>query len=151
MLKLSVIFTLMFSGFTVHALDYSVNATSGVMELNSSLDEQKYFEAEMVLGYRVTEAVSFEGAVFGRFADDKEYWGVQVGAPLTLVLPGSFLSSYIAPGYRYMNDSYSAPTIGGGLNFHFIGNFGVGYRFIFNEWVKNGLKTESQFFARMYF
>ncbi|MGH1468554.1 MAG: hypothetical protein ACRBBP_06710 [Bdellovibrionales bacterium] len=133
------------------ALDFSTKATSGVMELSSSLDEQKYFEAEVSVGYRLTEAFSLKGSVFGRFSDEKEYWGVQVSTPLTLILPGNFLSSYIAPGYRYMNDSYSAPTIEGGLNFHFMGSFGLGYRLIFNEWVKNGLKTESQFFGTVYF
>lgn len=151
MLKALLITLFLFFSFSAAALDLSVKATSGTMALSSELDKQKYLETELSAGYRLSEAFSLKGSIFGRFADKKEYWGVQVAAPLTLVLPGNFLSSYVAPGYRYMNDSYSAPTIEGGLNFHFLGSFGVGYRFIFNEWVKNGLKTESQFFAAVYF
>lgn len=155
MLKLASFFLLngiFMASFAQANLSFAFKAVSGVMEFSDAPDEQKYLETELVAIYKLSESFRFEGSIFGRFTDEKEYWGVQVTAPLTLVVPGAFLSSYIAPGYRYMNDSYSAPVIEGGLNLYFLGSFGVGYRFIFNEWIDNGgLKTESQFFVSFYF
>ncbi len=127
-------------------LNFSIRMTSGVMKLVSSLDTQKYIESEINVGYRLSQALNLQGAAFTRFTNKKEYWGLQVLTPLTLIVSRHFLSSYFAPGYRYMNDSYSSPILEGGLKFYFLKGFGLGYRFIFNEWVKNGLKTESQFF-----
>ncbi len=132
-------------------LYFGARGNFGVMEAASMGVKENYTELELLADYKVSQSFSLQGSVFSRFSGSKTYWGGQVVAPLKAFLPGSFLSSYIAPGYRYMDGGYSAPVLEGGLNMYLLWNFGVGYRFIFNEWVKNGLLTESQFFATVYF
>lgn len=133
------------------ALDFGIRGSGGQMQLKSSADSQKYFETELHIQHRVSENLALRAAVFGRSLDDDEFWGVQVSAPLSLYVQTLGLSSYMALGYRFMNKGFSAPTLESGLNFAFLGGSGLGYRLIFNEWVKNGLKTEAQFFFSVSF
>ncbi len=152
MRKYFTIATLLFiSPLAQGKFDSSIRITSGVMKLVSSLDDQKYIESEIATSYRPSQTLSLQGAVFARFVNKKQYWGIQMLTPFTLVVVRRFLSSYFAPGYRYMNNNYSSPILEGGLKFHSMGGMGLGYRFIFNNWVKNGLKTESQFFISISF
>lgn len=147
-----LILLIVFIGSTAQAeFRYAARVASGVMTILPAPEENKYAEGELVGSYKYSQSFSLQGSIFSRFTDDDNYWGAQVTAPLTLYVPGAFLSSYIAPGYRYMNDGYGAPVMEGGINIHALGRIGVGYRFIFNEWVSNGLKTESQFFVTAYF
>lgn len=143
---------LLFWGTHVQAaFYYGLRGNVGIMEAEPSGLKKNYTEAEILVEYKLSQPFSLQGSVFSRFVNSETYFGAQIVMPLRAFLPGSFLSSYIAPGYRYMNKGHSAPILEGGLNMYFLGNIGLGYRFIFNEWVGNGLKTEGQFFATVYF
>lgn len=147
-MKKKLITCVLIFGFTTssYALDFGVRASGGQQQLKSSSDSQKYFETELHVQHRFTENLAARVSVFGRSLDEDEFWGVQASAPLSLYVQSLGFSSYMAPGYRFMNKGFSAPTLESGLNFAFLGGSGLGYRLIFNEWVKNGLKTEAQFF-----
>lgn len=149
-MKLIAVFFLTFVTSLAQA-NFSLRLNTGVMEFEPSAEQKKYAELELGYDYALSEALSLRASAFGRSADEETFWGFQVATPLSLIVPGGFIGSYLAPGYRYMNDDYSAPLIEGGINLYFLGNFGLGYRAILNEWVKNGLRNESQFFVSVEF
>jgi hypothetical protein len=150
-----IFFLALFSQNASANLSFGARAATGEMQVVGEFEESSFLEAEFVSSYTFSQSLAIEGSVFGRFTDENEFWGLQVTSPVRLILPGGVATSYLAPGYRYMDDGFGAPLIEGGFVLGglplFSARFGLGYRFIFNEWVKNGLKTESQFFISTYF
>lgn len=127
------------------AFDLGLRAIGGRMQFEGNDNLQKYFELELYGDYKYSETLAFRGSLFGRSVDGDQFFGGQLVTPLNVKIAPK-LFSYMAPGYRFMSRGFSAPTLEAGLNLSTFGDWGLGYRLIFNEWVKNGLKNETQFF-----
>jgi len=145
---LSLFSSLSYAAFPI---DFGLRASSGKLQFVDQVDFEKYAEAELYAEYRMSNMFAVRLGGFGRFTDDRNYGGAQLATPLILDVNRLGLATYMAPGYRYVNRGLSAPTLESGLSLKMLGDFGVGYRLILNEWVKNGLKTEGQFFISFSF
>jgi len=132
-------------------VDFGFRITSGKLQYVDQPDFEKYVEAEVHAQYYFSNMFALRLGGFGRFSDEQNYGGAQLSAPLILDVNRLGLATYMAPGYRYMNKGLSAPTLESGLNLKMLGDLGIGYRLILNEWVNNGLKTEGQFFVSISF
>jgi hypothetical protein len=147
------LFVMFFSLQSAKALpiEFAARVSSGKLQFVDQLDFEKYVEAEVYAQYYFSNMFALRLGGFGRFSDEQNYGGAQFAAPLILDVNRLGLSTYMAPGYRYMNRGLSAPTLESGLNLKMLGDIGIGYRLILNEWVNNGLKTEGQFFVSVGF
>jgi len=152
--RTSVFTLLLFIQTVSHAaspVDFGVRVNGGRLQFENQVEDtadfEKYVEAEAYVQYFLSNMFALRLGGFGRFSDDRNYGGFQFSSPLVLDVKRLGLATYMAPGYRYMNRGLSAPTLESGLNLNFIGDVGLGYRLILNEWVKNGLKTEGQVFV----
>jgi|GEM_PF-2960570 len=132
-------------------LDFGLRINSGRLQFVDQIEFKKYVETEIYAQYYISNMWALRLGGFGRFSDERNYGGAQIAVPFILDVNRLSLATYMAPGYRYMNRGFSAPTLESGLNLKMIGNLGIGYRLILNEWVKNGLKTEGQFFLSLGF
>lgn len=127
-------------------IDFGARLNSGRLQFVDQSDFEKYLEVEVYSQYYFSNMWAVRLSGFGRLSDERNYGGAQLSTPLILDVNRLGLATYMAPGYRYMNRGLSAPTLESGLNLKMLGDVGLGYRLILNEWVKNGLKTEGQFF-----
>jgi len=132
-------------------IEFGFRVNSGQQQLADENQFDKYFELEMNLQYHFTNFFAARLGGLGRFTDEHNYGGLEFSAPLILEVKSLGLSTYMAPGYRYLNRGLSSPTLESGVTFRSLGNFGLGYRLILNDWVKNGLKTEGQIFFSLHF
>jgi len=147
-LVLTCVSSLSYAAFPI---DFGIRASSGRLQFVDQVEFEKYAEAELYAEYKFSNMFAVRLGGFGRFSEDRDYSGAQLAMPLILDVNRLGLATYMAPGYRYMNRGLSAPTLESGLNLKMLGDFGLGYRLILNEWVKNGLRTEGQFFISFSF
>ena len=132
-------------------IDLGVRVNSGRQQFVDEGVFEKYLEVEAYGQYHLFNMFAVNLGAFARLTDERNYGGAQLSTPLILDIKRLGVSTYMAPGYRFMNRGLSAPTLGSGVTLKMLGEFGIGYRLILNEWVKNGLKTEGQVFLSVGF
>ena len=137
-----------FNGVSAQAkiFNFGLSATTGRMQFTGQSDSDKHIEIELFSQYTLFENLGLRLSAFGRVGDERNFSGGQISIPLNLEAKPLFFSTYMAPGYRFMSGGFHAPTLETGFSWD---RWGLGYRLIFNDWVKNGLETEAQFFFQI--
>lgn len=114
-----------------------------------------YTEANVGINLLVTKGVIWRNALWGRFQSEvKEAYGIDTSVRGQLDL-GDYkngASLFVAPGYRFTTESSVDPAPFGeaGLTLRAGGiSIGGGIKTIFNEWVKNGIENDTQYFVTL--
>ncbi len=114
-----------------------------------------YTEANVGINLLATKNITWRNSLFGRFqSGSKEVYGIDTSIRGVLET-GDYrngLSLFVAPGYRFTTESSVDPAPFGeaGLTVRAGGiSIGGGIKTIFNEWVKNGVENDTQYFVTL--
>jgi len=129
--------------FAIEALAFDVDVTSG------SYIDYSYTEFEFGLStFLFNRYVAWHNAAFSHFSQrgPSGIYGIDTGA--RAVLGASVISVFAGPGYRFANQSYSAPYVEGGVIFKLGGiGFGGGTKILMDSIKYAGESNDTQYFV----